>query len=231
MAVNFCFYEQIVGYQGEGNLGMDSNILLKDHQSETRLFLSRLIIAAFFVLVLMVLLVGRLIQLQVIDYQRFSELSQGNRLRIEPLPPTRGLVFDRNGVLLAENLPTWQLVMIPEEVEDLENTLVRLEALGLTNSAEHQEIVDLVRSRRDFERVQLRNLSEADASRFAVRRHQFPGVDIQEGLIRHYPFGAIGAHTIGYVGSISPEDLQRIDRSNYAGTSQIGRSGIERSYE
>ena len=231
MAVNFCFYEQIVGYQGEGNLGMDSNILLKDHQSETRLFLSRLIIAAFFVLVLMVLLVGRLIQLQVIDYQRFSELSQGNRLRIEPLPPTRGLVFDRNGVLLAENLPTWQLVMIPEEVEDLENTLVRLEALGLTNSAEHQEIVDLVRSRRDFERVQLRNLSEADASRFAVRRHQFPGVDIQEGLIRHYPFGAIGAHTIGYVGSISPEDLKRIDRSNYAGTSQIGRSGIERSYE
>ena len=124
---------------------MDSNILLKDHQSETRLFLSRLIIAAFFVLVLMVLLVGRLIQLQVIDYQRFSELSQGNRLRIEPLPPTRGLVFDRNGVLLAENLPTWQLVMIPEEVEDLENTLVRLEALGLTNSAEHQEIVDLGR--------------------------------------------------------------------------------------
>ncbi len=210
---------------------MDSNILLKDHQSETRLFLSRLMIAAFFVLMLMVLLIGRLIQLQIIDYQRFSELSQGNRLRIEPLPPTRGLVFDRNGVLLAENLPTWQLVMIPEEIEDLENTLVGLEALGLTNFIEHQEIIDLVRSRRDFERVQLRNLSEADASRFAVRRHQFPGVDIQEGLIRYYPFGAIGAHTIGYVGSISPEDLKRIDRSNYAGTSQIGRSGIERSYE
>lgn len=210
---------------------MVTAVPLKDHQSEKRLFLSRLIIAAFVILVLTALLVGRLVQLQIVDYQRFSELSQGNRLRIEPLPPTRGLVFDRNGVLLAENIPTWQLVMIPEEVINLDDTLARLKTLGLLDSGEHQEVVDFVGLRRDFERVRLRNLTEEDASRFAVRRHQFPGVDIQEGLIRHYPFGATGAHAIGYMGRISPVDMQRINRSNYAGTSQIGRSGIERSYE
>ncbi|MGE4658468.1 MAG: penicillin-binding protein 2, partial [Gammaproteobacteria bacterium] len=164
---------------------MVTAVPLKDHQSEKRLFLSRLIIAAFVILVLTALLVGRLVQLQIVDYQRFSELSQGNRLRIEPLPPTRGLVFDRNGVLLAENIPTWQLVMIPEEVINIDDTLARLKTLGLLDSGEHQEVVDFVGLRRDFERVRLRNLTEEDASRFAVRRHQFPGVDIQEGLIRH----------------------------------------------
>lgn len=210
---------------------MSVAVPLKDHWKETRLFLSRLIAAAVVIVLLTALLAGRLIQLQVIDYQRFSEMSQGNRLRIEPLPPTRGLVLDRNGVLVAENLPTWQLVVIPEEVSDLDYTLTTLEGLGLLDPEEHDALIELVRSRRRFERVQLRNLSEEAASRFAVRRHQFPGVDIQEGLIRYYPFAAAGAHTIGYVGSISSADLERIDRGDYAGTSQIGRTGIERSYE
>lgn len=204
---------------------------LKDHWREQRLFLSRVVAAAAVVLLLTGVLVVRLVQLQVFDYQRFSELSQDNRLRIEPLPPTRGLIFDRNGLVVAENLPTWQLVAIPEQIANLDELLLDLAELGLTDPAEHQLLADLIRSHRGFERVKLRNLSETEAARFAVRRHHYPGIDIQEGLVRYYPFGPASAHAIGYVGSISSGDLERIDRRNYAATSHIGKTGIERSYE
>jgi penicillin-binding protein 2 len=203
----------------------------KDHWKEQRLFQSRVIACALVVLVLTGLLIGRLVQLQIVDYQRFSELSQGNRLRIEPLAPTRGLIFDRNGLIVAENLPAWQLVAIPEQISDLASVLTELEALELLEPGNRESLVDLVRSHRGFERVTLRNLSERQAARFAVRRHRFPGIDIQEGLTRYYPFGAASAHAIGYVGSISTADLERIDRSDYAASSQIGKSGIERAYE
>ncbi len=106
-----------------------------------------------------------------------------------------------------------------------------LEELGLVDPSEHKNLRDLVRSHRGFERVKLSNLTEEQAATFAVRRHLFSGVDIQEALSRHYPFGEASAHAIGYVGSISTQDLERIDRSNYAGTSHIGKTGIERAYE
>ncbi len=204
---------------------------LKDHWREQRLFLSRVIAAAVIALLLTGVLIGRLVQLQVVDYQRFSQLSQDNRLRIEPLAPTRGLIFDRNGIVIAENLPTWQLVAIPEQIADLDTLLGQLEALELLDPAERGTLVDLIRSHRRFERVKLRNLSEAEAARFAVRRHHFPGIDIQEGLVRYYPFGPVSAHAIGYVGSISSADLEWIERRNYAGTPHIGKTGVERSYE
>ncbi len=195
------------------------------------MFLSRVIAAAVIIVLLTGVLVARLVQLQVMDHQRFSELSQGNRLRIEPLPPTRGLILDRNGIVIAENLPTWQLVLIPEQVPDLHQTLTELQDIGLIDDGEFDQIETLIRSHRRFERVRLRNLSEAEAATFAVRRHLFPGVDIQEGLVRHYPFGDMAAHAVGYVGSISAEDLERIDRRDYAGTPHIGKTGVERSYE
>jgi penicillin-binding protein 2 len=204
---------------------------LKDHWQEQKLFFSRIIAAAVLVLLLSGLLVARLVQLQIVDYERFAELSQGNRFRIEPLPPNRGLIFDRNGQVIAENLPNWELVAVAEEIENLEVTLTQLEALGLVDPSEHNTLRDLVRSHRGFERVKLSNLTEEQAAIFAVRRHRFSGVDIQEALVRHYPFGEASAHAIGYVGSISTADLERIDRSDYAATSQIGKTGIERSYE
>jgi penicillin-binding protein 2 len=204
---------------------------LKDHWKEQRLFLSRVIAAAVGVVLLAGLLVARLVQLQIVDYQRFSLLSQDNRLRIEPLAPTRGTIVDRNGIVVAENMPIWQLVIVPEEIKDLAATFDGLEKLDLVAPGEREALTDLVRSHRGFERVRLRNLSDAEAARFAVRRHMFVGVDIQEGLSRHYPFGEAGAHAIGYVGSISTSDLERIDRGNYAATSQIGKSGVERSFE
>ena len=195
------------------------------------MFLSRVVASAVFVLLLTAVLIGRLVQLQVVDYQRFSELSQDNRLRIEPLAPTRGLILDRNHLVIAENLPIWQLVAVPEQIADLDAVLRELEALDLLDPAEHATLVELIRSHRGFERVKLRNLSESEAARFAVRRHRFPGIDIQEGLVRYYPFGPVSAHAVGYVGSISSTDLERIDRRNYAATSHIGKTGVERTYE
>jgi penicillin-binding protein 2 len=208
-----------------------SSLHLKDHWQEQRLFLSRVIAAAVIVLLLAGLLVTRLVQLQIFEVERYLELSQGNRFRIEPMPPTRGLIYDRNGIVIAENRPNWELVAIGEQIDNLDRTLLSLEELGLVDPSEHTNLRDLIRSHRGFERVKLSNLSEEQAATFAVRRHRFSGVDIQEALSRYYPFGEATAHAIGYVGSISTIDLERIDRSNYAGTSHIGKTGIERAYE
>lgn len=198
---------------------------------EQRLFLSRVIAAAVLVVLLTGVLVWRLVQLQIVDYQRFSERSRGNQIRIEPLAPTRGLIFDRNGLVVAENLPTWQLVVVPEQIEDLDAVLDELESLELLEDANREELIQLVRSHRSFERVAISNLSESQAARFAVRRHRFQGVDIQEGLFRYYPFAEAAAHASGYVGRISSADLEVIDRGDYAATSQIGKTGVERRYE
>jgi penicillin-binding protein 2 len=169
----------------------------KDHWKEQRLFLSRIIAAAVIIVLLTGVLIGRLVQLQVVDHQRFSDLSQGNRLRIEPLPPTRGMIFDRNGLVIAENVPTWQLVLIREQVSDLQQTLEALEALELLDPSEREVLTQLVRQHRGFERVKLRNLTEAQAATFAVRRHILPGVEKQEGLVRVNPLGAVAAHPGG----------------------------------
>lgn len=204
---------------------------IKDHWQEQKLFLSRIIAAGIVVILLSGLVVGRLVHLQVMQYERFAELSQGNRFKIEPLPPNRGLIYDRNGLVIADNVPNWELVAVSEEIEDLEQTLFALEDLGLVDPSEHGTLRDLVRSHRGFERVKLSNLTEEQAATFAVRRHRFTGVDIQEALARYYPFGEASAHALGYVGSISTADLERIERSDYAATSQIGKSGVERAYE
>ena len=141
---------------------------IKDHWSEQRQFVRRVFVCAFLVVGLTGLVITRLVQLQIANFEYYSAQSQGNRIRVQPLPPTRGLIFDRNGVVLAENLPTWELVIIPEEVADLDSTLDALEALGLVDLDDRDSLIELVRSRRGFERVRLRNLSEEEAERRAV---------------------------------------------------------------
>ncbi len=205
---------------------------LKEHWREQRLFLVRIGVAALVVLLSTALLVARLVQLQVVDYDHFSDLSRGNRLRIEPLPPIRGLVFDRNGVVLAENRPTWQLLLTPEDVDDIPYTLNELTTANFLEIDDRARIEQLIKRQRRFEPVTLRyRVDEEDAYRFSVRSHRFPGVEIRPRLSRFYPFGAPTAHALGYVGSISASDLERIDRSDYAGTAQIGKTGIEHQYE
>jgi penicillin-binding protein 2 len=204
---------------------------LKDHWREQRLFLSRVIGAAVIVVLLTGVLIGRLVHLQVVDFERFRDMSVGNQIKIHALAPTRGLIYDRKGRVLAENVPTWQLVAVPEQVDDIDAVLGELEKLELLDPADREVLINLVQSHRQFEPVTLANLDEVQAARFAVRRHHFSGINVQEGLVRHYPYQQAAAHAVGYVSSISTDDLERIDRDNYVGTYQIGKTGVERQYE
>ena len=210
---------------------MGGRLQIRDTWKEQQLVGSRLAFTAMLVAAMTGVLVWRLFQIQVSHHETFAELAQGNRLRIEPLAPTRGLIFDRNGQLLAENLLAWELVAVPEEIADLPAALQALEALELLDPADRGNLTDAVNSNRGFERVVLANLTESQAARFSARRHRFSGIDIREGLIRHYPYGDLTGHSIGYMGSISAADMERIDRANYAATALIGISGVERSYQ
>jgi len=205
---------------------------IKDHSSEVRLFKQRAIIAIIVVVIMMLGIVSRLVYLQIFSHQHFSTLSQKNRLKIAPLPPTRGLIYDRNGLLLAKNIPSFSLELIPEQVKDISDTIDRLNELIPINENDRKHFRRLVKQKRRFQSIPLRyRLSEEEVARFSVNRHLFKGVSIQARLIRYYPFGSAGVHTIGYVGRIDARELQRIDTANYSATTHIGKLGIERSYE
>ncbi len=211
---------------------MAPRIRFKDPWQEQRLFFGRLIAGAVVIVLLTGLLVARLVHLQVVNHPHFADLSQDNRIRIEPVPPTRGLIYDRHGQILAENVPAYQLELIPEQVADLPETLTALAELGLIASGEIDRILALARRQRRFEPVTLNfRMDDEQVATFAVRRQHFPGVDIRARLRRHYPFGEATAHAIGYVGGLSARDLERLDRANYAGTSQVGKTGVEFAYE
>ncbi|MCI0517353.1 MAG: penicillin-binding protein 2 [Woeseiaceae bacterium] len=201
---------------------------IKDHHSEKRLFFGRVIFSALAGMLLLGVVIARLIQLQVVEHEEFAEKSQGNRIRIEAVPPIRGLIYDRKGRVLAENLPAYQLELIPEQVPDLDDTLARLARLGLIAEADTGRIRQLSRSGPRFKPVTLRfRLSDDEIAEFALQRPRFQGVDFQPRLIRHYPHGDITAHAIGYVGAITTEDLDRLSAAEYAGTAHTGKSGVE----
>lgn len=205
---------------------------IKDHHSERRFFLRRIILSAIIAVLLLGVVVARLIQLQVVDHQLFAEKAQGNRVRIEPVAPIRGLIFDRKGRVVAENLPAYQLELIPEQVEDLDDTLNRLAARALIEFEDIPRIKELSRSGPRFRPVTLKfRLTEEEIANFAIQRPRFPGVDFQPRLVRHYPDGEAVAHAVGYVGALSTDDLQRLDAARYAGTSHTGKTGVESSFE
>lgn len=205
---------------------------IKDHQSERLLFLGRVIFTSVVAVILLGLVVARLVQLQVFDHELFAEKSQGNRVRIEAVPPIRGLVFDRKGRVIAENLPAYQLELIPEQIEDIDDTLHRLAAIELIEVDDIPRLKELSQSGQQFKPLTLRfRLTDEEIANFAIQRPRFPGVDFQPRLVRHYPDGELFAHAAGYVGAISTDDLQRLDTARYAGTSHTGKTGVEYSYE
>lgn len=201
---------------------------IKDHYFEKRLFVSRIILAVAIMVLLLGIIVARLVQLQIREYDFFAEKSQGNRVRIEALPPTRGLIFDRRGRILAENLPAYQLELIPEQVPDLKRTLARLAELGLIRSEDIPRFNGLSQTGPRFKPITLRfRLTDDEIAIFANQRPRFPGVDFQPRLVRHYPDGDLTAHVIGYVGALSTADLKRLDAAAYAGTAQTGKTAVE----
>ncbi len=205
---------------------------IKDHHVERQLFIRRVLFSSSVAVVLLGIVVARLVQLQIVDHAVFAEKSQGNRVRIEAVPPIRGLIFDRKGRAVAENLPAYQLEMIPEQVDDIDGTLGRLAALGLIDADDIPGFKELARSGPRFQPVTLKvRLTENEVADFAIQRPRFPGVDFRPRLVRHYPDGQAVAHAVGYVGAISSEDVQRLDPARYAGTSQTGKTGVESSFE
>jgi penicillin-binding protein 2 len=177
---------------------------LKDHHAEQRLFARRVVAASMIIFLLIGVLFARMFWLQVVRHDYFSELSQGNRIRIEPIPPPRGLILDRRGEALALNRPAYQLELTREQTPDLEDTLARLVDLGLIAPEDLEHTRRLITARRPFDAVPVRlQLSEEELARFAVHRPDFPGVEIRPRLTRYYPHAGVGVHAIGYVGEIS----------------------------
>jgi len=211
---------------------MPTSDKLKDHWAEQQLFLHRVIAAAIFIVGLSMIVLTRLGQLQIVEYEYFSAQSQGNRIRVQPLPPTRGLIYDRNGAVLAENLPSYQLELTPEQVPDINDTLDRLAHFGLIDSEDIDTLTTLIRQHRRFDSIPIRRrLTDVEVAKFALERPRFPGVDIHARLTRNYPYGKAVAHALGYVGGISTVDMQNIDKGDYAGTSLIGKTSLEQHYE
>ncbi len=209
-----------------------SRFALKDHFRESRVVNDRLIFAAIFIGILFVVVMVRLAILQVVEYEHFNFLSDRNRVDIAPLAPQRGLIYDRNGVILAENVPTFSLELIPEKVVDIEQTLIELSALFDMTEDDVLDIKKSIKKQRGFHEIILRQrLSEEEVAKFYVNRHRFIGVDVVGRLIRHYPQGTLFSHAVGYVGRINVRDQKRIDAKNYKGTLQIGKTGIEKEYE
>ena len=206
---------------------------LKNPEQELRIFRVRALLAVLVVIVLTSLLVGRLGYLQIVQHDLYSTRSEKNRVRVEPLPPNRGLIYDRNGALLAENRPTYNLTLVRERVDDLDDTLALL--VDLLELPEEEIEAFQVRSRqrqRPFQPALLMSdLSEEQIARLAVNRHRLPGVEVEAQLLRYYPNAEVMAHALGYVGRINAEELQDLDPGRYAGTHFIGKTGVERFYE
>src|SRR5689334_16878713 len=211
---------------------MAPGVRIKDHWKEQRLFDQRAVVAGVLILLLTLTLIGRLYVLQVARHDYYADLSQGNRVRTEPVPAARGLILDRNGEVVAGNQPAYQLELVPEEVPDMKGELKGLVDLGLLRREELNEVTRTIRSRRSFDSVPLRlRMSDEDVGRFAVHRFDFPGFDIKTRQTRWYPNGDLAVHALGYVSAISEQDLQHIDRAAYSGTAVIGKLGVEAAYE
>ncbi len=203
-----------------------------DHSFQASVFKFRAIVAALICLLMLAGLLFRLAWLQIVDYKHFADLSENNRIRLMELPPTRGLIYDRNGVILAENKPTFHLEITPEQVDDMEATLAGLSEIVSISDSEMERFREELRVHRSFQKISLRTrLNEEEVARLAANRHRFPGMDINARLSRYYPQGELTSHVLGYVGRINQKDLSVIDEGNYRGTTHIGKTGLEKYYE
>lgn len=211
---------------------MNRRMPIKDLYTEVRVFNLRAVVATLLGLILILLLLFRLSQLQIIEYQHYDILSDNNRVRLMSVPPNRGLIYDRNGQVLAENRPTFSLEIIPEEVADIDSTLDELSGLVTISDQDREQFKADLKRRKPFEGTPIRtNLNDEEVARLAINRYRFPGVDFRARLSRYYPMGESAVHVIGYVGRIDEDELQQVDAAQYSGISHIGKVGMERYYE
>lgn len=205
---------------------------IKDALLENRIFLGRIVFIFVFMLLLTGTLVARLVYLQIVGHEHYSTLAKDNRIRISPLPPTRGIIYDRHGKILAENLPSYSLELTPEQIPDMQDTLDRLQKLLDIPEEKIEQFHSQRKRHKHFTSTPLLlRLSDQEVARFAVVRPYFPGVDIHARLVRHYPYGELTSHVVGYVGRINEKELKSLPIAEYRGTHHIGKTGIEKTYE
>jgi len=205
---------------------------IKDVFRETRVFTTRSILIGILLLGLIGILLTRLFYLQVIEYDRYSTLSKNNRISVVPRPPVRGLIFDRNGIPLARNIPSYTLEVVPDQVSDMDSLLDELGKLVKLTEYDLKLFHRDVKRKARFDTIILRSqLTDREAARFAVNRYRFKGVELRARLERNYPKKESGAHVVGYVGRISSRDLDKIDKENFRGINFLGKTGIESYYE
>ena len=215
---------------------MRSSTELKNYQHEQYDFKLRLTVLGLVVLVAFSILASRFYFLQISRFDYYQTLAENNRISIVPIAPNRGLITDRNGVVLAHNFFVYTLEITPSKVENLEETISELSKLVEVSSLDLKRFNKLRTQSHNFESIPLRtHLNEVEAARFAVNHFRFPGVDLKSRLFRHYPLGKLGAHMIGYIGRINDKDINKLEEdgalSNYKGTDHIGKSGVEQSHE
>jgi len=215
---------------------MNNTVELHDHSYELRRFHIRLLISAIGILLLFLLLFSRFIYLQIIHGEHYNTLAEANRITIQPLIPNRGLIFDRNGEVLAQNYTAYTLEIIPDQVKNLEPAIDKLATIIEIKLEDRRRFNKLMRESTRFKSLPIRSrLTDIEVARFAENRYRFPGMDIKARLLRHYPKGELVSHVIGYIGRINDKDLEQLEADNqlenYRGSLHIGRTGIEKSYE
>ena len=211
---------------------MKQHFPLKNMQQEKRIYKGRIFFAIFIVVICLLILICRYAYLQIVHYDDFTTASDKNRIRLQPLAPARGYIYDRNGVLLADNYPVFTATLSRADVSDIDDTINRLiPVLGPTEE-DVERFKSRVKTARKTERIAIKlNLNEADIAKFSEVKYAFPGVKIETQMTRYYPHGELFAHVLGYVGRINDKELKSIDKDLYAGTNLIGKIGVEKSYE
>ena len=211
---------------------MSIKFAFKNIAEETRIIKRRVYFSAIIVLILVTLVLSRLFYLQVIQQDHYVTLSKNNRVKVLPIPPIRGLIYSRDGVLLAENQSSFSLEIVPEQINDLDKVIKELKHLVSIQDEDINRFRKEISEKRRFESVPIRyNLSDQEVARFTVNNHLFPGIEVVARPYRRYPLREITSHVVGYVGRIDEDDLDDLDKSNYQGTTHIGKLGIEQAYE
>ncbi|RLQ21245.1 penicillin-binding protein 2 [Seongchinamella sediminis] len=211
---------------------MPQHIALKDPHRESRIYSARTVAAVLVVLALLGVILARYHSLQITEYEVYRTQSESNRVKLQPLPPKRGLIYDRNGVLLADNRPSFSLSVIKERVPDLDATVAQLQALVPISTNQLEKFQERLQRRRPYEAVPLRfRLTEEERAVLAVNRYRLPGVVVEAQLLRHYPHGELFSHALGYVGRINEREAFELDETDYRGTFHIGKVGVEKYYE
>ncbi|MBS99994.1 MAG: penicillin-binding protein 2 [Oceanospirillaceae bacterium] len=206
---------------------------LKDYSQESITFTNRAVVALVIVILMMGILVARVYFLQVVEHDRYAAISENNRVQLQPVAPRRGLIYDRNGILLADNRPNFSLTLLKEEVQDLDATIARIGEIVELDEAEVERFKRrLNQRRRPFTSVPLKfGLTEQQIAKVSVNYHELPGVQVEADLVRYYPFGGSLVHALGYVGRINERELARLDPENYSATHYVGKLGVEKYYE